>query len=281
MALAGSPDVGFVLLEGRRIDNITTSMKHKYSQILDETTALGDADKAYTPVRQYLWEASIEGFYNTGTGLAQEGLELTGNQVLMYSLFGNAIGDEFVGVDGPHGKITTMMERGKLHRIQADFKASISAAGDLTGPVTRAQDVYTAGVPTYESRGMVQTPLSTVTDVGPTNLTTLDWGAGNYTDQEIGEAVGFLGISDIDVDGAGNFLVEIQDSANDIAYANLIVFAVALTDGITGQRVDVAAAVAPNDIERYTQTQYEFQGVSGASRTATFAVGLARRYIVI
>lgn len=355
MALSGSPDVGFIILEGRPLHNISTDVTHKVSQVLDRTDGLGDANEEHSPVRQYMYESSIEGFYNTGTGLAQEGLELTGNQVLMYSLFGNAIGDEFVGIDGPHGSISTLMERGKLHRVKADFKASVSTAGESTGPVTRAQDVYTAGVPTYMSRGMVQAGLQTVTDVGPTNLATLDWAEvvtptspggsvfaagqvvdvgwdlslgevgmiceasggnyghvtsvndvtdtvlvtawiggvpvngetcvlhiGNFTDQAVGEAVGFLGITNVDIDGAGNILFEIQDSADDAAYVNLIVFTAATTaGGVVGEQVSQVAGAGAAEIERYTQLQYEFVGVSGVDRTCTFACGLVRRHVVL
>ncbi len=355
MATKGSPDVGFVILEGRRLDNITTSMNHKVSQVLDQTDGLRAVAEEHSPVGQYMYESSIEGFYNLGTGLAQEGLELTGNQVLMYALFGNVIGDEFIGIDGPHGSISTLMERGKLHRVKADFKASVTTAGESTGPVTRAKDVYTAGVPIYVSRGMVQAGLQTVTAVGPANLATLDWapaitpaspggsvfGAGqvvdagwdlslgevgmiavasggnyghvtgvndatdtvlvtawvggipvngetvvlhlgNFTDQEVGEAVGFLGVTDVDIDGAGDILFEIQDSADDAAYVNLIVFTVADTaGGVTGERVSQVAGAGAAQIERFTQLQYEFQGVSGVDRTCTFACGLVRRHAVL
>ncbi len=270
MALSGSPDVGFIILEGRRIDNITTNLKHKISQILDETTAFGAADQTHAPVGQFMWEMDMEGFYNTGVGLAQEGLELTGNQVLMYSLAGNAIGDPFTGIDGPHGSITTTMERAKLHRVKADFKASF-------GPEDMAQSIVS-----FPRNGLVQAGLQTVTDVGPTNLATLDWNTfdTDYVDQATGWAFGFLGVTNVDIDGAGDILFTIQDSDNDIGYNDLIVFTVATTaGGVTGELVSQVAGAGAAEIERYTQLQYEFQGVSGASRTCTFACGLIRTLI--
>jgi len=264
MTLIGSPDVDFIILEGRRIDNITTDFNHKVSQILDRTDAVGDADEEHYPVGQFMWEFGVEGFYNIGAGLAQEGLELTGNQVLMYALAGGAIGDPFTGIDGPHGSITTTMERGKLHRVKANFKA-------YTGPDDMAQSIAS-----FPRNGLVQTPLSTVTDVGPTNLATLDWNTWDtdYVDQETGYAAGFIGLTALDLDGGADILFEIQDSANDMAYVNAIVFTALAAVG--GERVVLTAAAAPNDLERYTQLQYEFQGGAGASRTATFACGLVR-----
>ena len=157
MALIGSPDVDFCLLEGRPLHNITTTMNHKQAQILEDITPAGAVDEAHAPTKSYNFEASIEGFYNLGAGLAQEGLELEDNQVLMYSLMGNAIGDPFTGVDGVRVDLETLMARAALHRIRANFKA-------LVGP-------------TSLGKGLVQTPYSTITgDVGPTNLAALDWG---------------------------------------------------------------------------------------------------------
>ena len=267
MALIASPSVGFCLLEGRPLHNVTTTMSHKIEQVLEQTDGLGDADEEYSPVGEYLWEASIEGFYNTGAGLAQEGLELTGDQVLMYSLAGNTIGLPFTGIEGPHGSISTLPERGKFHRMRANFKAAL-------GPVDQARDIILpAALPI---RGWVQAPYATVTDVGPTSLATLDWGAG-FVDQETGAAYGFLGVSALVLDGGADILFTIQDSNNDIAYVDLIVFT-AVAAAATGERVVALAAVAPGDIERYTQLMYEFRGGAGALRSCTFAVGLVRSF---
>ena len=238
-------------------------MKHDRGQVLEQSDGFGASDEAYTPVGQFLWQASIEGFYNIGAGLAQEGLELTGNQVLMLALAGNAIGDPFTGIDGPHGTISTLEERGKLAKMRADFKA-------FTGP---SGPEMTDAAGTYPRNSMIQAPYATVTDVGPTNLATLDWGA-TFADQITGSAIGYLGVSALTLDAGTDILFEIQDSPDDIAYANLIVFTAVAA--VAGERVVQAAAAIPNDIERYTQLQYEFRGGAGASRSCTFAVGLIR-----
>jgi hypothetical protein len=156
------------------------------------------------------------------------------------------------------------MERGKLHRVRADFKANF-------GPEDMGHSIAS-----YPRNGLVQAGYQTVTDVGPTNLATLDWNSysADYIDQETGSAIGFIGLSALNLDGGADILFEIQDSNNDIAYVNLIVFTALAAVG--GEMVTQAAAVAPGDIERYTQLQYEFRGGAGASRTATFACGLVR-----
>jgi len=270
MAIYGSPDVGFVLLEGRPLHNMTTNLKHKISQVLDQTDGLGDANEEHAPVGQFMWEMSMDGFYNLGTGLAQEGLELAGNQVLMYSLEGNTIGDPFTGIDGPRGEITTLMERGKLHRVKANFKANF-------GPEDMAQSI-----PNFPRNGLVQAGLQTVTDVGPTTLAALDWNItdADYIEQETGSAIGFIGATAVNIDGAGNILFTIGHSPNDGVYADLIVFtAMTTAGGVAGEMVTAVAAVIPNEIERWTQMEYEYVGVSGASRSVTFACGLIRTLV--
>lgn len=264
MALIGSPSVGFCLLEGRPLHNITTTMSHKISQILDQEDGLGDSDEEWAPVGQFMYESSIEGLYNHGTGLAMEGLELALPQALMYALAGNAIGDPFTGVNALRGELEVLPERGKLHRCRANFKAAF-------GPEDMAQSIAS-----FPRNGLVQAGYQTVTDVGPTNLATLDWNtwSADYIDQETGSAIAFVGLSALDLDGGADILFTVQDSANDIAYLDLIVFTALAAIG--GEMKSLAAAVAPNDIERYTQLQYEFRGGAGASRSATFAVGLVR-----
>ena len=267
MALIGPSSVGFCLLEGRPLHNDTTEMSTMISQILEQVNGLGESDEAWAPIGQFMYEASISGFYNAGTGLSMEGLELLLEQVLMYAIAGNAIGDQFTGINGLRLALEVLPERGAFHKVNANFKAAF-------GPEDQAQSIAS-----FPRNGLVQAGYQIVTDVGPTNLATLDWNdqSADYIDQATGSAIGFLGISDVDIDGAGNILFTIQDSANDIAYVDLIVFTVATTaGGVTGEMVSQAAGVGAAEIERYTQLQYEFQGVSGASRTCTFACGLVR-----
>lgn len=270
MALSGFPDIGFIILEGRALHNITTNISHKVSQVLEQTDGAGLDDNAWLPTGDYKFDVNIDGFYNLGAGLAQEGLELEGNQVLMYSLAGNTIGDPFTGIDGPHVDIETLMERGKLHRIKANFKANF-------GPEDMAQSIAS-----YPRNGLVQAGLQTVTTVGPITLAGLDWNITDpdYIEQETGSAIGFIGATNVDIDGAGNILFTIAHSPDDGVYADLIVFnAITTAIGVSGQMVTVAAAVIPNEIERWTEMEYEYVGVSGGNRTCTFACGLIRTLV--
>ncbi|MCH8265460.1 MAG: hypothetical protein IIC10_08690, partial [Proteobacteria bacterium] len=67
--------------------------------------------------------------------------------------------------------------------------------------------------------------------------------------------------------------IVIRDSSDDIAYADLISFAVvtSLSDALRAQRVAVTGTV-----ELHTQGRHTFNGSPGASRTATFATGFMR-----
>lgn len=338
MALIGSPDVDFCLLEGRPLHNITTTMSHKQSSILEQVDGAGADDEEYLPTGAYNYEASIEGFYNIGVGLAQEGLELEDNQVLMYSLIGNTIGAPFTGVDGVRVDLETLMARAGLHRIRANFKA-------LAGP-------------TSLGKGLVQTPYSTITgDAGPTELTPLDWGphgrkmtpasttntvygagqvqdtvgpwdltagaagmlavasggktgivtgvndvadtvtvagwlpapdptngetcqlhAGSYIDQQTGLAIGFLGVSALDLDGGASFTVTIQDGATvGGAFVDRIAFTpVTVAALVIGEMVTEIIGAPADDIQEFTRLRYEFTGGPGGATSVTFAVGLVR-----
>lgn len=219
MGLIGSPDVDFCLLEGRPLHNITTSMKHKFAQMLEQTDGAGATDEAHRPVGAYNFEASIEGFYNLGAGLAQEGLELEDEQVLMYALAGNAIGDKFTGIDGVRVDLETIAARAALHRIRANFKAS-------------------AG-PTSLGKGLVQTPYSTITgDVGPTNLGALDWGphgrkmtpasgtGTTYTDTTVVDGVawdlsaGAVGMLAVASSGKTGIVTNVNDGTDTVTVAD-------------------------------------------------------------
>lgn len=270
MALSGFPDIGFIILEGRALHNITTNISHKVSQILEQTDGAGLDDNAWLPTGAYKFDVNIDGFYNLGAGLAQEGLELEGNQVLMYSLAGNAIGDPFTGIDGPHVDIETLMERGKLHRIKANFEANF-------GPEDMAQSI--AGFP---RNGLVQAGLQTVIAVGPALTASIDWEAidTDYSNQETGSAIGFIGVTNVDIDGTGNIRFAIQDSDDNATWLDLIVFTPVTTAiGVSGERVVQVALAAPNDIERYTVLEYEYVALSGGNRTCTFACGLIRTLV--
>lgn len=267
MALIGPSSVGFCLLEGRPLHNDTTEMSTMISQILEQVNGLGEGDEAWAPIGQFMYEASISGFYNDGVGLSMEGLELTLEQVLMYALAGNAIGDPFTGINGLRLALEVLPERGALHKVNANFKGAF-------GPEDQAQSIAN-----FPRNGLVQAGLQTVTDVGPTTLAGLDWNItdADYIEQETGSAIGFIGVPNVDIDGAGNILFTIGHSPNDGVYADLIVFtAITTLIGVSGEMVTVAAAVIPNEIERWTEMEYEYVGVSGASRTCTFACGLVR-----
>ena len=264
MALIGPSSVGFCLLEGRPLHNDTTEMSTMISQILEQVNGLGEGDEAWAPVGQFMYEASISGVYNAGAGLSMEGLELTLEQVLMYALAGNAIGDPFTGINGLRLALEVLPERGALHKVNANFKAAF-------GPEDQAQSITS-----FPRNGLVQAGLQTVTAVGPVLTSAIKWDDidAAYQTQETGSAIGFLGITALDLDGGTDIRFAIQDSDDNATWVDLIVFTIGTV--VSGEMVSAAAAAAPGDIDRYTVLEHEFNGGAGASRTCTFACGLVR-----
>lgn len=245
MTLRGSADVGFFLIAGRDVLGRVTAFDDGQEEVLEETTPVGVPDDAWAPVGQSVWELSQEGIYDDDVGAIHEALALTAKSPLMWGVEGNAVGDMFVGVNALRTTYQRLGARGTLTKANAVYRSD-------EGP----------------DRGKLQAPHVARTTVGPTDTTTIN----NLASSPDG-AVGYLGMSALDLDGGTGIDIAIRDSTDDIAYADLINFAevTSLSDALRAQRVTVAGTV-----NQYTQAQHTFNGAAGASRSATFAVGLIR-----
>ena len=251
MATKGSADVAFILLGGRSIMGRVTEFSDSLEALTEETTPLGVAYDTPGAVGQKKWELQQNGFYDTEIGAILEAYELSGAQNLMYGLEGNEIGADFLGCSAIRTTIERMAERGTLHKANASFVS----AGE-------------------HDEGKVGAHLVARTTAGPTSTATLDWGVA-YANQITGKIVAYIGVTDLVLGGATALQVKVRDSDDDITYADVITFT-AVTAAPDSDRQEVAAAAVPNDIERYTQVQWQFTGTPGGSQTATFAVGISR-----
>ena len=251
MTLRGSPDVGFLLLAGRSVLGRVTDLTDVEEMLVEETTPLGQNHDSWGSVGQKKWTLDQNGFYDSATGAINEALALTGEQILMYALDGNAVGSEFLGAEAVRSTYERLAARGTLHKARGKF---VSDAGP--------------------DRGYVGAPLVARTTEGPASTTTIDWGVA-YANQAAGSMIAYLGVSALTLDSATGLAVIVRDSADDITYADAIAFTAVTLVNAT-ERKTLAAASAPNDIERYTQVQWEFTGTPGGNQTATFAVGIAR-----
>ncbi len=243
MALKGSADVGFILYAGYDIMGLITSLEELNAAVLEQSDGLGDASDEWAAVGVSKWDFSIDGFYDDTILRAIEAL--SGNQVLFYSLVSNTIGDRCVGVNAPRTTITRGPSRDALTKAQIAFKSD-------EGP-----DV-----------GQISAAHGTVTTLGPVEGASDDWGAGNAPSTAGG--VGYLEVDALTLDGGTALQVIIKDSDDDITFVDLITFT-AVTTAPGAERKTVAG-----NVERYTLTEHEFTGASGASRTATFATGFVR-----
>lgn len=245
MTLRGSADVGFVLIAGRNVIGRVTSLDDGEEEVLEDTTPIGVADDEWAPVGQSVFELSQEGIFDDDAGALNEALALTAKAPLMYAPAGNTLGLSCICVDALRTTYQRLGARGTLHKANAVYKSD-------AGP----------------NRGKIQHTLAARTTAGPTDTATID-----NDGSSAGGAVGYLGMTALNLDGGTNVAIVIRDSTDDIAYADLITFAVvtSLSDALRAQRVAVTGTV-----DRYTQGRHTFNGGAGGSRTATFAVGLTR-----
>ena len=243
MTLRSSADVGFILLAGYDIMGLITDMAEQTEAVLEQSDGLGASGDEHTAVGMTKFDVSFDGFYDDTLIRLIEAL--SGEQVLMYSLIGNTIGQQFVGVNALRSTITRGPSRDSLTKAQMAFKSD-------EGP----------------ERGQIGAAHGTVTDVGPTEGTSDNWGVGNAPSTNGG--VGYVTCTALTLDGGTALQIIIKDSDDDITFVDLITFT-AITSAPAAERKTVAG-----NVERYTLTEYEFTGSAGASRTATFAAGLVR-----
>ena len=245
MALKSSRDVAFLLVAGRNILGVMTSLADAQEAVVEETTALGSADDTWTAVGLTKWALEQDGFYDSGAGGGNEALSLTGEQVLMYGLEGNTIGADFLGVNGVRSTNEKGPARDALTKAKASYKAE-------RGP----------------ERGHISAELAARTTAGPSDTTSDDWGTG-FAPSTNGGA-GYLGVTALALDGGTSITVVIRHSSDNISFADLITFA-NVTAAPAAERKTVAGS-----INRYTLTRWTFNGAAGAARSATFATALAR-----
>lgn len=252
MTLKSSADVGFLLLGGRSILGRVTVFNDVESTIVEETTPLGVNTDEWANVGVREWELQQEGFYDTAVGSILEAFELSGEQILLFGLTGNAIGEDFLGVNTVRTTIERNTPRKELNKLSASFKSD------------EGQD-----------RGYVHANHIARTTAGPTDLTAVDWGAA-YADQTAGKMVAYLAVSALALDGGTSLTVVVRDSPDNVTFTDSITFTNVTTANSSERKELLASAAVGGDIERYIRARHTFNGASGANRSATYAVGVSR-----
>ena len=151
MTLRSSADVGMVLWAGHDLMGLITALNEKVDQVLEQSDGLGASTDEWANVGMTKFDLSFDGFYDDTLIRLIEAL--TGAQPMLYSLIGNTIGDRCVGVNAARATISRDPSRDSLTKAQIAFKSD-------EGP-----DV-----------GHISAAHGAVTDVGPTEGTSDDWG---------------------------------------------------------------------------------------------------------
>ena len=253
MALRGSADVASLLVDGYNILGTVTQLTDKQMALTEETHALGDAyvENSYVGVRRA--ELTQEGFYDDAAASVNAALSTgpgNSSRVLTYQDCGTATGAPFKGLTAVQVDWEVQAARAALTKAKASYLSN--------GRWDNGQVLYThkasagtsaetgGGVQRRDSAGALSTVSSTGGGAGYLQVTAFTSGAG-----------------------ATGALVRIQDSSDNITFADLIAFTIA-TAAPFAQRIETLAT----GVEAYVRANTSFQG--GASASLTAFVGFAR-----
>ncbi len=243
MARYSSADIGFLLLDGYDILGQVTDLDEDQEAILEETTVLGDADETHGFVGLKKGTLSQNGFYDDAADSVNDALIGLAERVMVIGIEGNTIGKQFIGWQGAiAAKYRRQVSGGAFHKATADYQ--------VTGKVEDGLVLHAHAQETAASGDTESSPVD------------------NSALSAIGGA-GYLEVSELALGGYTDVTVKIRDSADDIAYGDLITFT-NVSSAQTGKRKAVAGTV-----ERYLAMSWAFNG-AGAAQSITPMVGFAR-----
>lgn len=243
MARYGSGQVGFLLSGGYDLLGTSTELTIEREAILEETTVLGGADEEHAFVGVKRGRITQNGFYDDAADSSNDAMVGLAERVLVIGLEGNTVGKKFVGFAGAiQHMYSRVMSRGALHRANAEYQAN--------GAIEEGVIIHTHSQETAAS--------------GNTEGSSVDNGASSASG-----GAGYLEISALTLGGYTDVTVKVRDSANDIAYADLVTFA-NVSAKPTAERKTVTGTV-----ERYLAMSWAFNG-AGAGQSIKFMVGFFR-----
>ena len=237
----GSADVGFLLSGGFDLLGTSTVFNEEREAILEDATVLGDADEQHAYVGVKRFSLSQEGFYDDASDGSNDALIGLAQRVVCYGPEGNTLGKKMVGFEGPiQHMYRRVMSRGALHKANADYQGSGKAEDGIV------QHIHTA-----------ETAAS---------------GEATRQDNSSSSAnggVGYLQVSALALGGYTDVTLKLRDSSDDIAYADLVVFANVST-APTAERKTVAGTV-----EKFVKAEWAFNG-AGSGQSIKFMTGFVR-----
>lgn len=238
MANHGSPDA-FVLFGG--YDLTPYSMKYELDTIaaVDETTALGMANPQQSLVGVTSGTLKLDGFYDDALNLLNGALAGYPVAAMIAGLEGRTQGQHAtVFASDVTMSVQRLLERKKMHRLNATFESS--------GAVDEGLILQPYGVISGTTTGAALNNLAATTNGGSATLQ----------------------VTALNLGGGTNLVVKVQDSADNVTFADLATFT-AVTVAPASQYLAIVGT-----IRQYTRAVMTFTG--GTSPTATLTVALAR-----
>lgn len=244
MAKHGSDAVAFLLMDGYSILGSRTELRDDIEALTEESHALGDdwVEQAFVGIKRAT--LSQQGFYDDETNGVHLALVDSNGQsrVVNYGFEGNGIGDAVACWRGAmQTQYSRVATRGELTKANAEYQ--------VNGAV---------------EEGVILHPLTERTDDGDTEDTPHD----NSESTSDGASF-YLQVSDIDLDGLDNAVVEVYDSADGLDWALLDTFTAVTAIGAERR-------TKTGTIRRYLAVSWEFTGLTTESPSMTFMVAAVR-----
>lgn len=245
MSKFGSDKVAFLLIDGYSVLGVTTDLTEDHTAKTEETTPLGSADETHGFTGLISAKMSQSGFFDDAAGSSNDAL-VAGNgslRVVCYGVEGNTIGKNFVGFAGAlQTNYKRGMKVGELHKASAEYIGS--------GAKNEGKILHALG--------------GAATATGNTQASSIDNGASSANG-----GAGYLELSDIALGGYTSFTVTLQDSADNVTFADIGSFT-ASTGSRIGQRILLGGT-----IRQYTACRWVFAG-AGSGQIAYFMAGIVR-----
>ncbi len=246
MTIRGAADVGFLLIDGYDALGWSTQLEDNLEALLEETHALGDrwVKQSYTGVKQA--EIRQEGFYDTDEAQSNDALSgKTGeSRLLCYGLEGNTVGKRFIGYSGAlQTNFIRVASRGELHKANANYQgAGAVEEGEILHPHLKRED-------------------DGDTEDDPVSV-------GSQTTEG---GVGYLQVSDINLDDYDDVLIKILHSTDESTWETLLEFD-PVSEAPASER-----KLTPNEtVRKHLAVEWEFRTGSGTDQDIKFFVGFKR-----
>ena len=247
MTTYSSANVAFLLIDGFSVLGVTTEISAESPLKREEVTPLGASAEVYASAGITSTKMSQKGYFDDATGSSHEALAGRNgtSRIICFGVEGNTIRKNFIGLSGAiQTQYDPGIKVGELHKSSAEY---IGSAAKEDGKILHAHGAKTAAT-------------------GNTQASSVNNGASSASGGS-----GFFELSALTLGGYTNFQAVLQDSADNITFADITGGAfTAKTTSPAAQRLTLSGT-----IRQYTACRWAFSG-AGSGNTATFMAGIVR-----